>query len=177
MRNTIAVMCLIGLFIFVGCDQAPKMPTTGPAATPATRPNTPDGKAVLTDAQWQKILTKDQYYILRQKGTEPSYDNAYWDNHEKGVYRCAACGELLFSSDTKFDSHTGWPSFWAPVDPSHITKSTDADGSRTELTCPICGGHLGHVFNDGPQPTGKRYCMDSGAMIFQPGPTTVPADK
>jgi peptide-methionine (R)-S-oxide reductase len=181
MRNThfrggfIGLIAIFGLF--VGCDQGAKFPTTGPAVTAATRPNTADGKVVLSDAEWKKILTKDQYYVLRQKGTDTPFKNAFFNNTEKGVYKCAGCGELLFSSDNQYDSHEGWPSFWKPIAADHVKLTTDADGERTEVTCPICGGHLGHLFNDGPQPTGKRYCIDSSALLFIPGPSTTQPAK
>lgn len=123
-----------------------------------------------TDAEWRKILAPEEYYILRQQGTEPAFHNAYWNNHQKGTYACAGCGQVLFSSDTKFDSGTGWPSFWAPVAPDRVLLRSDHsyDMDRTEVICSRCGGHLGHVFNDGPRPTGLRYCMDSAALRFTP---------
>ena len=151
-----------------GCDSGPDA-NPPVSVAPTSRPaHASTVELMKTDAEWKKQLTPDQYYILRQKGTEPPYQNAYWDNHAKGTYYCAACGTPLFSSDTKFDSHTGWPSFWAPLTGTSVAMTTDADGERTEVTCPVCGGHLGHVFDDGPQPTGKRFCMDSGALKFVP---------
>ncbi|WP_423141478.1 peptide-methionine (R)-S-oxide reductase MsrB [Parablastomonas sp. CN1-191] len=122
-----------------------------------------------TDAQWKQRLTPAQYRILRQQGTERPYSSPLNDEHRKGTFVCAADGHPLYASTTKFDSHTGWPSFWAPL-PGAIGTSTDRTFgiSRTEVHCAACGGHLGHVFDDGPRPTGKRYCMNGDAMAFRP---------
>lgn len=163
--------CLLGsvglLVGLTGCQ-----PTESTAATPSTtRPTTlPASEAkAMTDADWKKVLTADQFYILRKEGTERPFVNAYHDNHTAGEYVCAADGSLLFRSTEKYDSGTGWPSFWKPVTDAAVTLKTDIDGSRTEVECATCGGHLGHVFNDGPEPTGQRFCMNSGAMIFVAG--------
>jgi peptide-methionine (R)-S-oxide reductase len=127
-------------------------------------------KIVKSDAEWQKDLTPEQYEILRKAGTERAFTGKYWNNHEKGTYVCAADGNPLFSSDTKFDSGTGWPSFWQPISPSAVETHTDRSlfMDRTEVLCSRCGGHLGHVFNDGPAPTHLRYCMNSAALKFVP---------
>ena len=120
------------------------------------------------EVEWKKKLTKEQFYILRKKGTEKPFANKYWNNHEKGIYKCAGCGELLFSSNTKFDSGTGWPSFFQSYKEDKIKEEIDRKFGmrRTEVQCNKCGGHLGHVFNDGPNPTGLRYCLNSASLDF-----------
>lgn len=126
-------------------------------------------KVEKSDAEWRKELTAEQYHVLREGGTERAFTGVYWDNHDKGVYRCAACGLALFDSETKFDSGTGWPSYTAPVAAESVIEETDrAFGMvRTEVKCRRCGSHLGHVFADGPRPTGLRYCINSVSLKFE----------
>ena len=124
----------------------------------------------LTDEQWRERLTPEQYQVLRQKGTERPFSGAYVDNKDPGTYRCAACRTPLFTSDTKYDSGSGWPSFWKPLSDDAVRVEEDRSHGmvRTEVLCGTCGGHLGHLFPDGPQPTGERYCMNSVSMEFDP---------
>jgi peptide-methionine (R)-S-oxide reductase len=128
-------------------------------------------KVQKTEEEWQKELTPDQYAILRKKGTEPAFSGALYRNHADGMYHCAACGAELFKSDTKFESGSGWPSFFLPADQSAIETHEDVSYGmrRVEVTCARCGGHLGHVFPDGPKPTGLRYCINSASLKFEDG--------
>ena len=154
------------LLVFISSAVFAQSKNTPPAAK--SSPATPDLKSV-SNSEWKKKLTPSQYYILREKGTERAFTGKYWDNHEKGTYRCAACQQELFSSDTKFESGSGWPSFYQPLNKSAVAleKDTSLGMVRDEVLCSRCGGHLGHVFNDGPKPTGLRYCLNSEALQFE----------
>lgn len=126
-------------------------------------------KIIKSEEEWKKILTPEQYRVLREKGTERAYTGEYWDHFEPGVYKCAGCGAELFSSETKFDSHCGWPSYFTPLAGDRVIYKEDRSYGmiRTEVLCAKCGGHLGHVFDDGPEPTGLRYCINSVSLIFE----------
>jgi peptide-methionine (R)-S-oxide reductase len=142
------------------------------AATPAASHQAAPYEVTHSDADWRKLLTPDQYAVLRQGATERPYSSPLNREHRTGIFACAGCGLSLYSSRTKFDSHTGWPSFWEPL-PNAIATREDLSFAmmRTEVHCRRCGGHLGHVFDDGPPPTGLRYCMNGLAMTFKPGAT------
>ncbi|HEY4326779.1 MAG TPA: peptide-methionine (R)-S-oxide reductase MsrB [Mucilaginibacter sp.] len=159
MKKLILALILLSVITTFGCQQS----------NGQTKKYDPKRKMSKTPAEWKKVLTADQYYIMVESGTEPPYHNAYFDNHGKGVYVSAATGEVLFSSDDKYDSGTGWPSFVKPVDPKKVEIVQDnSDGmSRDEVIEKNTGLHLGHVFDDGPADRGgKRYCMNSGALKF-----------
>ncbi|MDB5323013.1 MAG: peptide-methionine (R)-S-oxide reductase [Phycisphaerales bacterium] len=170
MKVFISTVSVLGLFL-LGCERgdrgaASNKPGSAPMPAASTQPV---GKVVKSDAEWKKLLTAEQFHILREKGTETPFANAYNGNHERGIYVCAGCGLELYSSAQKFESGTGWPSFWAPIAANHVVVAKDdtLGMERDEVVCAQCGGHLGHVFDDGPKPTGLRYCMNSGAMKFE----------
>jgi peptide-methionine (R)-S-oxide reductase len=128
-----------------------------------------DQKITKSETEWKKELPPEAFHVLREKGTEAAFTGAYWNNHEQGMYRCKACGLALFSSKEKFDSGTGWPSYWKPVKEENVEERSDTSWGmrRTEIECARCGGHLGHVFPDGPKPTGLRYCVNSASLTFE----------
>ena len=150
------------------------LPAGASARAALSRAAKPDSESltpvVRTEAQWKAILSPWQYHVMREEGTDIQFTGTLWNNHKKGIYRCSACGLSLFSSDNKFESGTGWPSFWQPLFASHLRK-TAVDPAALEfgyeLKCARCGGHLGHVFDDGPRPTGLRYCIDGSALRFE----------
>lgn len=172
-RSFLAFSTLAALIILISCQSKSSavVSTAEKGTTGVTAMVDSNGidKIVKTKEEWKKILTAEQYRILREKGTERAFTGKYWDNKEKGMYHCAACQLPLFDSGTKFKSGTGWPSFYKPVKKPNVTEHSDNSYGmvRTEVTCGRCDGHLGHVFDDGPNPTGLRYCINSESLVFE----------
>ena len=164
------LMILLVAGILLQSCQAQTTNATNPKETEIKMNTSKTQPELKSEEEWKKILSPEQYRILREKGTERAFTGKYWDHHENGQYQCAACGAQLFDSDSKFDSGCGWPSYFKPAENSAITEHVDKSHGmiRTEVTCTKCGGHLGHVFTDGPAPTGLRYCINSASIQFVP---------
>ena len=157
----------VGVGVVVGCLLGAGVVASVSGGFPGeVRTRLKTEKVVKSEEEWRKSLTPEQFRILRKKGTEPAFTGAYWNTKEKGIYLCAGCGNELFSSEVKFGSETGWPSFWEPISPEKVQTAVDVSFfmRRIEVSCARCGGHLGHVFEDGPEPTGLRYCLNSLAL-------------
>lgn len=182
MRCFAVSFALFGVLAFGGCGQTcladDETTRDGTTATAETDADAPPEKVIKSDAEWQRILTRSQFYVTRMKGTEPPFSGAYVNYHGKGTFACVGCGTTLFDARTKFNSGTGWPSFYAPVNPQRIATAQDFSmyEPRVEVMCATCGAHLGHVFDDGPRPTGLRFCINSVALKLQK-PVAAPKSK
>lgn len=165
MRRRTFLWGALATALWGGC--APALPAPEPIAEPK---EADVDRVVKTLDEWREVLTEEQFRVTRLKGTERAFTGAYWDHHEEGSYHCVCCDNLLFRSDEKYDSGSGWPSFWQAAEPGAIAYESDRSFGmvRTEVMCAACGGHLGHVFDDGPKPTGQRYCINSASLQLDP---------
>lgn len=165
-----AIIALAAEALWLRSGAQPALAQSQNPYMPAALPPGYKFAVVKTDADWRKALPSESYYVTREEGTEPAFDNPFWNNHRRGTYDCIDCGQVLFSTNQQYDSGEGWPSFWKVIAPGRVfTRPDHSDGmERTEVICSRCGAHLGHVFDDGPKPSGLRFCIDSAALKFIP---------